>query len=102
MRELTDAPRRQVLEQTALDSGYALDLTVDGDESWQRINLAKAMTADYVVAADGTVTVDNDADETAASVAPLTDIKVAGISIDGFDPARWPARWPTSRRRRSR
>jgi hypothetical protein len=42
---LTDDQRRQVLELTAIDSGYPLDLTAGNDGSWQRINLAAAMAA---------------------------------------------------------
>jgi len=51
--ELTDAQRRQVFALTAIDSGYPLDKGAEG--SWQRINLASAMSADIVVNADGSV-----------------------------------------------
>ncbi len=95
--DLTDEQRAQVLAQTAIDSGYPLDQTADGEASWQRINLAAAMTADIVVDADGTVTVTGYADETAASVSTAAAIQVAGTEIDGFDSATrtyvvdWPA-----------
>lgn len=95
--ELDDAQRTSILAQTALDSGYPLDLTADGDASWQRLNLAAAMTAQYVLNADGTVTVTNHADQTAASVASASSLSVAGVAIDGFSPATrsyvvdWPA-----------
>ena len=51
--ELTDAQRRQVLELTAGDSGYPLDKGADG--SWQRLDLAAAMSADVTINADGTI-----------------------------------------------
>ncbi|WP_435134882.1 glycoside hydrolase domain-containing protein [Actinacidiphila sp. bgisy144] len=93
---LTTEQRTQVLEQTATDSGYPLDLTADGQASWERINLAAAMTADVVVNADGSVTVTNVADATKASVADATGIKVGGTAIDGFDKdtATYVVDWP--------
>ena len=51
--DLTDAQRRQVLALTSIDSGEPLDLGTAG--SWERIDLAAAMTAKVTVAADGTV-----------------------------------------------
>ncbi|WP_231916255.1 phosphatase PAP2 family protein [Microbacterium karelineae] len=51
--ELTDAQRREVLALTAIDSGHPLD--VGEEESWQRIDLAAAMTAEIVVGDDGSV-----------------------------------------------
>ncbi|MGW8063857.1 glycoside hydrolase domain-containing protein [Streptomyces ziwulingensis] len=84
--ELTAEQRTQILEQTATDSGYPLDLTAEGGASWQRINLAAAMAADVVVNADGSVTVTNFSDATKASVADASAITVGGVPIDGFDP----------------
>ncbi|MFD7813917.1 glycoside hydrolase domain-containing protein [Streptomyces sp. NPDC059785] len=84
--DLTTEQRTQVLEQTATDSGYPLDLTADGGASWQRINLAAAMAADVVVNSDGSVTVTNHSDATKASVADARAITVGGVAIDGFDP----------------
>ena len=52
---LTDAQRRSVLAQTQLDSGYPLDLS--GSGSWQRVNLAAAMSATVQVEPDGAVSV---------------------------------------------
>lgn len=98
--ELTTAQRTEILEQTATDSGYPLDLTSEGDASWQRINLAAAMTAQYAVNADGTVTVTNHADATSASVAQASSISVDGTALTSFDPATrgyvvdWPASEP--------
>ncbi|MEU6139080.1 glycoside hydrolase domain-containing protein [Streptomyces sp. NPDC047081] len=100
---LTTAQRTQILEQTATDSGYPLDLTAAGEASWQRINLAAAMAAHVVVNADGSVTVTNSSDATKASVADASAITVGGAAIDGFDPnvttyvVDWPkdARIPT-------
>ncbi|MFT4211460.1 MAG: glycoside hydrolase family 92 protein [Microbacterium sp.] len=83
--DLSDEQRAQILEQTALDSGYPLDQTGDGEASWQRINLAAAMDAEIEVADDGTVTVTNVVDATAQSVSTASSIEVAGLSIDGFD-----------------
>ncbi|WP_244157522.1 phosphatase PAP2 family protein [Pseudoclavibacter helvolus] len=51
--DLTPEQRRQVLELTAIDSGYPLDEGTEG--SWQRLNLAAAMAAQVQVNADGTV-----------------------------------------------
>ncbi len=83
--DLTDDQRVQILEQTALDSGYPLDQTADGEASWQRINLAAAMSAQIEIADDGTVTVTNVEDATAQSVSTATSITVDGTAIDGFD-----------------
>ncbi|NYF12679.1 hypothetical protein HDC34_000973 [Pseudoclavibacter sp. JAI123] len=51
--DLTPEQRRQVLELTAIDSGYPLDEGTEG--SWQRLNLAAAMAAQVEVNADGTI-----------------------------------------------
>jgi hypothetical protein len=85
--DLTTAQRIEVLEQTAQDSGYPLDLTSEGDASWQRLDLAAAMTAEVAVAADGTVTVTNDSDDTRASVTSAGALEVDGTAVDGFRPA---------------
>ncbi|WP_240529669.1 glycoside hydrolase domain-containing protein [Streptomyces mangrovisoli] len=84
--DLTTGQRTQVLEQTATDSGYPLDLTGGGEASWQRIDLAAAMSAQVVVDADGQVTVTGRTDATRASVAGARAITVGGVAIDGFDP----------------
>ncbi|MFT4225584.1 phosphatase PAP2 family protein [Micropruina sp.] len=59
---LTSDQRRDVLAQTEIDSGNALDTTPPtpkavGPGSWQRLNLAAAMSATVEVRADGTVKV---------------------------------------------
>jgi hypothetical protein len=54
---LTDAQRRSVLAQTQLGSGYPLDRSDSGDGSWQRVNLAAAMSATVELDPTGTVTV---------------------------------------------
>lgn len=84
--DLTAEQRAQVLEQTATDSGYPLDLTASGGPAWQRINLAAAMAAEVVVNADGSVTVTDFSDATRASVADAATLTVGGVAIDGFDP----------------
>ncbi|WP_443046582.1 glycoside hydrolase domain-containing protein [Streptomyces sp. NBC_00247] len=84
--DLTTEQRTQIIEQTATDSGYPLDLTGEDRESWERINLAAAMAARVVVNGDGSVTVTNFADATAAAVADASAITVGGVAIDGFDP----------------
>jgi hypothetical protein len=76
--DLTTEQRTEILEQTATDSGYPLDLTADGGASRQRINLAAAMAAHVVVDADGSVTVTNFSDATKASVADADAISVGG------------------------
>lgn len=98
--DLTAEQRTQILEQTATDSGYPLDLTADGGASWERINLAAAMTAHVVVNADGSVTVKNFPDATAASVADAKAITVGGAAIDGFDPnvSTYVVDWPKNAR----
>lgn len=53
--DLTAEQRRQVLELTSIDSGYPLDLTAEGEASWQRLNLAAAMAADVRTTPDGDV-----------------------------------------------
>ncbi|WP_406835540.1 glycoside hydrolase domain-containing protein [Streptomyces sp. AHU1] len=97
---LTAEQRTQVLEQTATDSGYPLDLTADGGAGWQRINLAAAMAAHVTVNADGSVTVTDFADATGASVADAAAITVGGVPIDGFGPevSTYVVDWPKNTR----
>ncbi|MFT4297459.1 MAG: phosphatase PAP2 family protein [Micropruina sp.] len=59
---LNDNQRRQILAQTEIRSGHPLDTTVSSrvgtaPASWQRLNLAAAMSASVIVRADGTVKV---------------------------------------------
>lgn len=54
--ELSYEQRASILAQTAGPAGMPLD---NAAASWQRINLAKAMTAKVSIADDGTVTVEN-------------------------------------------
>ncbi|WP_320775822.1 glycoside hydrolase domain-containing protein [Streptomyces sp. CRN 30] len=98
--DLTTEQRTQVLEQTATDSGYPLDLTGDGGESWQRINLAAALAADVTVGADGSVTVTGFPDATEQSGADVTALTVGGVALDGFDPdvATYVVDWPENAR----
>lgn len=51
--DLSNAQRRQVLALTAAPSGHPLD--VGEEESWQRLDLAAAMSATVTVGADGDV-----------------------------------------------
>lgn len=53
--DLSKAQRIRVLELTAIDSGYPLDLSVHSTASWQRIDLSAAMMADVTVDEDGKV-----------------------------------------------
>ncbi|WP_460796916.1 acid phosphatase [Microbacterium sp. GXF0217] len=57
--DLTEAQRIDVLEQTAIDSGYPLDLSVHSTASWQRIDLAAAMSAHVTVDGKGRVHVNS-------------------------------------------
>lgn len=52
--ELTDEQRAQVLQLTALDSGYPLDLSGEHG-GWQRMNLQAALSAEVTVDEDGNV-----------------------------------------------
>ncbi|MFT4294924.1 MAG: phosphatase PAP2 family protein [Micropruina sp.] len=58
---LTDAQRQAVLAQTEIDSGHPLDTSAldrpKGPGSWQRLNLAAAMSATVKLDAHGGVTV---------------------------------------------
>ena len=54
---LSDAQRTAVLAQTEIGSGYPLDLTGSAGGSWERINLAAAMSATVEVAPQGKVSV---------------------------------------------
>ena len=54
---LDDAQRISVLAQTQLASGYALDQSGPGGGSWQRLDLAAAMSATVQLNADASVTV---------------------------------------------
>lgn len=53
--DLTKQERIEVLELTAIDSGYPLDLSVHSTASWQRIDLSAAMMADVTVDEEGDV-----------------------------------------------
>ncbi|MET7320922.1 glycoside hydrolase domain-containing protein [Streptomyces sp. NPDC005549] len=94
--DLTAEQRTEVLEQTATDSGYPLDITASGGPGWQRINLAAAMAADVEVNADGSVTVTNFSDATRAGVADASALTVGGVALDGFDPevSTYVVDWP--------
>jgi LPXTG-motif cell wall-anchored protein len=72
--QLSDAQRRQVLELTAIDSGYPLDEGASG--SWQRLNLAAAMAVDVVVNADGSVSLAD-----AAPAVPVADPVIADVAV---------------------
>jgi membrane-associated phospholipid phosphatase len=50
---LTDAQRTSVLAQTEIASGYPLDQTGTVDGSWQRLNLAAAMSATVQLTSTG-------------------------------------------------
>lgn len=54
------------------------------------------MAADVVVNADGSVTVTNFPDATAASTAEAVAITVGGVALDGFDPdvSTYVVDWP--------
>ncbi|MFZ4896511.1 glycoside hydrolase family 97 catalytic domain-containing protein [Plantibacter sp. Mn2098] len=54
---LSDAQRSSVLAQTEIDSGYPLDQTGGSDGSWQRLDLASAMSATVQLNTDGAVRV---------------------------------------------
>ena len=95
--ELSDAQRQSIIEQTALDSGYPLDRTHEGGESWQRVNLAAALSAEYELLADGQVRVTNHGNATVESQAGLTELTLDGQPLQGFEAQvrhyqiNWPA-----------
>lgn len=57
--DLSDEQRREVLALTAIDSGHPLD--VGEEESWQRLDIASAMSAEITVGEDGDVALASDA-----------------------------------------
>jgi LPXTG-motif cell wall-anchored protein len=79
--DLTPEQRRQVLALTAVDSGRPLDEGAEG--SWQRLDLAAAMSAEVTVAADGTVSL------VEAAVPPVEPAPVDPAPVDPapVDPA---------------
>ncbi|WP_206666342.1 hypothetical protein, partial [Bifidobacterium jacchi] len=72
--DLTDAEREQIIKATALDSGYPLDKSNDGSDSWQRVNLAAAMAAKVTRNTDGTLKIATPLD---------SDATLALLQIDG-------------------
>ena len=54
---LTDAQRTSILAQTEIRSGYPLDGTLTSDGSWERLDLAAALSATVRVNPNGSVTV---------------------------------------------
>ena len=83
--ELTAAQRASVLRMTAIDSGFALDKTRNGQASWQRIDLAAAMTAVVTFGDDGAMFVDGEPVDGPHALPAITlgaASVVAGASID--------------------
>ncbi|HWJ84360.1 MAG TPA: phosphatase PAP2 family protein, partial [Cellulomonas sp.] len=83
--DLTDAQRAAVLKATAIGSGYALDKTHDGEASWQRIDLAAAVTAQVTFDGDGAMLVNGQPvdDEVATpTIGVGTEPVQAGSSVD--------------------
>ncbi len=80
--DLSAAQRREVLAATEIDSGYPLDKE-DGSGSWQRLDLAAAMSAKVTVAADGTLTINGKKYASAAS--PTVD----DLAQTGASQQRW-------------
>jgi hypothetical protein len=79
---LTAAQRTEVLAQTEIESGYPLDQST-GEGSWQRLNLAAAMSAKVELETNGTVHVAataGSAEVVAASGTPTLTTS-AGLSI---------------------
>jgi membrane-associated phospholipid phosphatase len=76
---LTPAQRTEVLAQTEIESGYPLDKST-GEGSWQRLNLAAAMSAKVELAAGGTVHVAS-AGGAAEVVAAAPTLTVPGGSV---------------------
>lgn len=72
--DLTDEQRAQVLQLTALDSGYPLDISGEYG-GWQRMNLQAALTADVTVDEAGNVVLG--ASETDSESDPEADAETA-------------------------
>ena len=76
---LTDAQRTSVLAQTEIKSGYPLDGSQSAGGSWQRLNLAAALSATVKVHTNGSVTVLTTGG--AARVIQVGILKVVGLPV---------------------
>ncbi|CAD6007683.1 phosphatase PAP2 family protein [Agreia sp. COWG] len=76
---LTDEQRTSVLAQTEAASGLPLDLSGTTGGSWQRLDLAAAMSATVQLNADGSVTV--------ASVGGVATVLPVAAAVPAQDPA---------------
>lgn len=94
--QLTDAQRRSVLAHTQIGSGYPLDLSGSAAGSWQRLNLAAAMSATVQLEADGgltVVSVGGPAQVLPAGVpaGPVPSATAGSATSDESSPAPWSA-----------
>ncbi len=84
---LTDAQRTSVLAQTEIGSGYPLDGTQAADGSWQRLNLAAALSATVRLDPGGAVTVLKTGGLPAVTIAPVasftSSVSGLGVSVNG-------------------
>ncbi|MFT3866170.1 MAG: Ig-like domain repeat protein [Solirubrobacterales bacterium] len=75
---LTTAQRTEVLAQTEIESGYPLDQS-EGEGSWQRLNLAAAMSAKVELEEDGSIRVASVGGT--AEVVPVEEETTGGESV---------------------
>nr|WP_245600769.1 phosphatase PAP2 family protein [Streptomyces sulphureus] len=76
--KLSADERRAVLAATQIESGYALD-DRDGAGSWQRLNLAAAMSAEVGTDADGRLTVNGTTVDTEGVPVKAPDAKQSAV-----------------------
>lgn len=84
---LTDAQRTSVLAQTEIESGHPLDRTQSGQGSWQRLDLASAMSASVLVNSDGSVSVQSTGGSPVVALAPGATPAPTTFSGPDFDVA---------------
>ncbi len=83
---LTESQRTSILAQTEIDSGYPLDQTGTAGGSWQRLDLASAMSATVSLAPDGTVAVQSTGGQPTVVASTPTLSAPDGSSVAAGDP----------------
>lgn len=91
--KLTDAQRTSVLAQTELASGYPLDQTGTANGSWERLNLAAAMSATVQLTSNGSVHVLATGGTARVIRPPLLHRPPTLWGMPNCLCAGWPSRW---------